>query len=224
MTTAHTASENTDAGKNSSMTRISIVRHGQTDWNLHKRIQGSTDIPLNHTGRAEAAEAGVRLRDRSWDAIVASPLVRADETARIIAGELGLSAPVTVDDITERHHGEIEGLTFSERQSRFPDGVAVPGLESRQDVLDRVLPALGRIAEQHQGKSVLVVSHGGVIGTLLRHATAGERPRHDELIANGSVHDFVWENGELVLTHFDATVRAVDETFTPISPATFSGR
>ncbi|MEO6309939.1 MAG: histidine phosphatase family protein [Leifsonia sp.] len=205
----------TDAGKNNSMTRLSIVRHGQTDWNLHKRIQGSTDIPLNRTGRAEAAEAGVRLRERTWDAIVASPLARAEETARIIAGELGLSAPLTIPDITERHHGEIEGLTFSERQSRFPDGVAVPGLESRQDVLDRVLPALRRIAEQHQGKSVLVISHGGVIGTLLRHTTDGERPRHDELIANGSVHDFVWQDGELVLTHFDATVRNVDETVAP---------
>ncbi|GAA3867554.1 phosphatase PhoE [Leifsonia kafniensis] len=199
------------------MTRISIVRHGQTDWNLHKRIQGSTDIPLNRTGRAEAAEAGVRLRERDWDAIVASPLARAEETARIIAGELGLSAPVTIPDITERHHGEIEGLTFNERQAQFPDGVAVPGLESRQDVLDRVLPALGRIAEQHQGKSVLVISHGGVIGTLLRHATDGERPRHDELIANGSVHDFVWQGGDLVLTHFDATVRHVDDVFKPIA-------
>lgn len=217
MTAAHSTSEKIDAGKNSSMTRISIVRHGQTDWNLHKRIQGSTDIPLNHTGRAEAAETGVRLRERTWDAIVASPLARAEETARIIAGELGLSAPETLADITERHHGEIEGLTFSERQARFPDGVPVPGLESRQDVLDRVLPALGRIADQHQGRSVLVISHGGVIGTLLRHATDGERPRHDELIANGSVHDFVWKDGELVLTHFDATVRHIDETFTPIA-------
>ena len=216
MTTAHAHRGATDAGKNSSMTRISIVRHGQTDWNLHKRIQGSTDIPLNRTGRAEAAEAGVRLRERTWDAIVASPLARAEETARIIAGELGLSAPLTIPDITERHHGEIEGLTFSERQTRFPDGVVVPGLESRQDVLDRVLPALGRIAEQHRGKSVLVISHGGVIGTLLRHTTDGERPRHDELIANGSVHDFVWQDGELVLTHFDATLRHVDEIVAPI--------
>ena len=199
------------------MTRISIVRHGQTEWNLHRRIQGSTDIPLNSAGRAQAAEAGVRLRQRSWDVVVASPLMRAHETARIIAGELELAGPEIVHELTERHHGEIEGLTFTERQARFPDGVLVPGLESRQDVLDRVLPSLARVAATHPGKSVLAVSHGGIIGTLIRHATGGQRPRHDELIANGSVHDFVWQHGELTLEHFDATVRPLDEVF-PVIP------
>jgi probable phosphoglycerate mutase len=188
-------------------TRLAIVRHGQTDWNLHKRIQGSTDIPLNATGRAEAAATGLRLLERDYDAIVASPLERAAETARIMAGRLGLTRPELLPALTERHHGEIEGLSFTERQARFPNGVVVPGLESRQAVLDRVLPAFGLLAQAHPGQSLLVVSHGGVIGTLLRHATGGERPRHDELIANGSVHDFEWRDGRLVLVHFDATVR-----------------
>ena len=136
------------------MTKLSIVRHGQTDWNLHKKIQGSTDIPLNATGRAEAAAVGAALREREWDAIVSSPLKRAEETARIIAGEVGLTPPRVIPELTERHHGEIEGLTFDERQSRFPDGVAVPGLETRQQVLDRVIPALGRIADEYQDASV----------------------------------------------------------------------
>jgi probable phosphoglycerate mutase len=208
----------TITGNGRLMTRLSIVRHGQTDWNLNRRIQGQTDIPLNSTGRAEAAQAGAKLRARRWDAVVASPLLRADETARIIAGELGLPAPQIIPEITERHHGGIEGLTFAERQVKFPDGVAVPGLESRQDVLDRVLPALGQVAAEHEGQSVLVVSHGGVIGTLIRHATGGERPRHDELIANGSVHDFEWRGGRLVLTHFDAARRTVDEAVGSASP------
>ena len=193
------------------MTRLSIVRHGQTEWNLHTRIQGSTDIPLNSTGRAQAAEAGLRLQSRRWDAIVTSPLGRAHETARIIAGELGLPSPDVIDELTERHHGQIEGLTFAERKLRFPDGVTVPGLETRQEVLDRVLPAFGRLSAARPGQSVLVVCHGGVIGTLLRHATAGERPRQNELIANGSVHDFVWRAGRLELTHFDATLRGEAE-------------
>ena len=64
------------------MTRISIVRHGQTEWNLHRRIQGSTDILLNSVGRSQAAETGVRLRERHWDVIVTSPLQRADENQR----------------------------------------------------------------------------------------------------------------------------------------------
>jgi uncharacterized phosphatase len=203
-------------------TRFSIVRHGQTDWNLATRIQGGTDIPLNSTGRAQAAETGLRLLRRAadaaaaglpgWEAIVTSPLDRAAETARIIAGQLGLPRPKVIDDLTERHHGLIEGLTFAERQARFPDGVLVPGLETRRQVLDRVLPALGRVAANRGGASVLVVCHGGVIGTLIRHATDGTRPRPDEIIANGSVHDFLWSEGRLELERFDATTRGFAES------------
>lgn len=189
------------------MTTFSIVRHGQTDWNLHHRIQGSTDIPLNATGRAEAVATAARLQGRGWDTIVSSPLLRAAESARIIAAELDLNEPQIVPALTERHHGAIEGLTFAERQARFPDGVAVPGLETRGAVVDRVLAALATLAAGRAGQRVLVLSHGGIIGTLLRHATDGERPRHGEFIANGSVHDFRWENDQLLLTHFDATTR-----------------
>lgn len=188
-------------------TRLSIVRHGQTEWNLLKRIQGSTDIVLNDTGRAQAVTTGRGLRNRSWHGIVASPLMRAADTARIIAAELGLPGPILLPALTERHHGEIEGLSFTERQQRFPNGALVPGLESRQAVLDRVLPAFAALSAEHPGQSLLVVSHGGVIGTLLRHLTDGERPRHDEIIANGSVHDFEWRDGRLELLHFAATVR-----------------
>jgi uncharacterized phosphatase len=184
------------------MTRFAIVRHGQTDWNLEKRIQGSTDIPLNSLGRAQAAETGLSLRGTRWDAVVTSPLVRAHETARIIAGELDHPAPLVVPELTERHHGEIEGLTFAERQARFPDGSVVPGLETRQAVLDRVLPALERLATAHPDRELVVVCHGGVIGTLVRYATGGERPVPGELIPNGSVHDFRWRSGRLELESF----------------------
>lgn len=186
------------------VTRFAIVRHGQTDWNLEQRIQGSTDIPLNSLGRAQAAETGLALRGTAWTAVVTSPLVRAHETARIIAGELDHPAPIVVPELTERHHGDIEGLTFAERQFRFPDGSVVPGLESRQAVLDRVLPALERLAAAHQGSRLVVVCHGGVIGTLVRYATDGRRPAPGELIPNGSVHDFRWESGRLELDSFAA--------------------
>ena len=184
------------------MTRLAIVRHGQTDWNLEKRIQGSTDIPLNSTGRAQAAETGLLLAAGRWDAIVTSPLERAHETARIIAGELDHPAPQVVPELTERHHGEIEGLTFTERQTRFPDGSVVPGLETRQAVLDRVLPALEQVSDRYPDSDVVVVCHGGVIGTLVRYVTNGERPHHGELIPNGSVHDFRWTAGRLELDGF----------------------
>ncbi|WP_241990353.1 MULTISPECIES: histidine phosphatase family protein [Cryobacterium] len=181
------------------ITKFAIVRHGQTDWNLERRIQGSTDIPLNSTGRSQAAETGLRLSRRHWDAVVTSPLLRAHESARIIAGELDLPAPLVVPELTERHHGQIEGLTFAQRQARFPDGSSVPGLETRQAVLDRVLPALEDVARTYAGREVVVVCHGGVIGTLLRYATEGTRPAAGELIPNGSIHEFRWESGRLQL-------------------------
>lgn len=197
----------TDTPDEPGLTTFSIVRHGQTDWNLQHRIQGSTDIPLNATGRAEAVAAAERLQNRRWDAIVTSPLLRAAESARIIAAELALNEPQIVPALTERHHGAMEGLTFTERQQRFPDGVVVPGLETRRDVVDRVLAALATLAAGRAGQCVLVLSHGGVIGMLLRHLTEGELPRHGDYIANGSVHDYQWENNQLLLTHFDATTR-----------------
>jgi uncharacterized phosphatase len=184
------------------MTRFAIVRHGQTDWNLATRIQGSTDIPLNTLGRAQAAETGLALRGSRWDAVVTSPLARALETARIIAGELDRPAPTVVPELTERSHGDIEGLTFTERQARFPDGSVVPGLETRQAVLDRVLPALARLATAHPGGKLVVVCHGGVIGTLVRHTTGGLRPAAGELIPNGSVQHFRWRADRLELDSF----------------------
>ncbi|MFC6355584.1 histidine phosphatase family protein [Luethyella okanaganae] len=181
------------------MTTFGIVRHGQTDWNLHKRIQGSTDIPLNDDGRRQAIETGASLRDGHWDAIVASPLSRASETALIIAHELGLPEPELIPDLAERRHGEIEGLSDAERALRFPDDASVPGLETRQEVLDRVLPVLERVAGRHPGGRVLIVSHGGVISALVRHATDGDLETGGRMIANGSVQRFRWGAGGLHL-------------------------
>ena len=116
------------------MTLLYLVRHGETDWNRDRRIQGSTDIPLNETGRLQARRTGTLLARRSWDAIITSPLSRAAETAAIIADELGLPAPQIVDAIVERAYGEAEGLDDIELARRFPDNTPVAGRESRQEV------------------------------------------------------------------------------------------
>lgn len=188
------------------MTQITFVRHGQTDWNLHRRIQGSTDIPLNDTGRAQARRAGDELADGTWDAIVSSPLCRASETAEIIAERIGLAAPSAIDGLQERAHGAMEGMTFEERQAAFPGDTVVPGLESRDAVIDRVRAALDGVVQATDGARILVVSHGGVIGSLIRHVTAGAQPTAGQVIANGSYHDFSWSDGALALV----TLRAIE--------------
>lgn len=182
------------------MTLLYLVRHGETDWNRARRIQGSTDIPLNATGRAQAASTGLLLARRQWDGIFASPLSRAFETASIIAGETQLGEPQAIDAIVERNYGTAEGMTGSQIDRMFPPGTEVPGRETREEVANRVLPALLRLADDHPDQSLIVVSHGGVIRSILSavHPESSREP-----IRNGSIHSFRHDDGELTLIAFD---------------------
>ncbi len=177
-----------------------LVRHGETDWNLQRRIQGSTDIPLNDTGRAQARRAGELLASRTWDAVIASPLGRALETAEIIAAEVGLPEPTTDVRLMERAYGDAEGLEISEVDRRYPGDTFVPGREEREDVAARAIAALVDIGEAHPDQSVIVVSHGGLIRSVL--TAVDPRTRHPA-ITNGSIHSFRHENGTVELIRFD---------------------
>ena len=185
------------------MTFISLVRHGQTDWNLAKRIQGSSDIPLNATGRDQAEATGRALAGGRFDAIYASPLSRAMETARIISGHVGLGRPEALAAVAERNYGEAEGMTGEQILARWPEGTPVPGRETRDEVVARALPALRDLGERHPDENVIVVSHGGVISSLVRHVTDHALPGPGELIPNGSVHRFIYEDGALTLDRFN---------------------
>ena len=191
------------------MTLIYLVRHGETDWNREHRIQGSTDIALNDTGRDQAATTGELLSTRAWDGVYASPLSRAYETGAIIARRLGLPEPGVVPEVAERRYGEAEGLTGDEIDARFPGDTPVPGRETREEVAARTIPALVALAERHPGESIVVVSHGGVIRTVLMEV-APEAPF--EPIRNGSVHSFRHTDGTLDLVAFDdpIEVRSLD--------------
>ncbi|WP_033107011.1 MULTISPECIES: histidine phosphatase family protein [Microbacterium] len=179
------------------MTFITLVRHGQTDWNLDRRIQGSTDIPLNETGRGHARAAAALLAGTTHHAIYASPLVRARETAQIIAGAIGLAQPELVSDLREREFGEAEGMLVGDYIDRYGDWHAdVPKAESFDQVAERALAALDVISLASRrrsaptAESVIVVAHGGVIRALLDHASGGTMPPAGAPLANGSVHRF----------------------------------
>jgi len=188
------------------VTLITLVRHGQTDWNLDRRIQGTTDIPLNETGRADARAAAAHLRESTHHTIYASPLLRARETAEIIAAELGLDAPMLVADIREREFGEGEGMLVPDYLQKYGDWHApVPGAESLEEVGARALSALHRIAREARrrsapiAESVIVVAHGGVIRSLIDHVSGGTLPRIGDVLANGSVHRFEVSPGSIRL-------------------------
>jgi uncharacterized phosphatase len=195
------------------MTLIYLVRHGETDWNRARRIQGSTDIPLNDTGRGQAARSGSLLARQSWDGIASSPLSRAFETGTIIAQAVGIDPTEieTLDDLVERRYGEAEGLDDRELLRLFPGDTAVPGRESREDVAARVIPALVALAERHEhdrsagspDARLIVTTHGGVIRTVLNHVSPLTKYHRGIPITNGSVHSFRHVDGALELVLFN---------------------
>ncbi|GAA3441183.1 histidine phosphatase family protein [Planomonospora venezuelensis] len=146
--------------------RVVCLRHGQTLWNVERRFQGHTDIPLDETGIAQAARAASMLATLRPELIVASDLQRAADTADALARVTGLS--VTVDeDLRERGGGEWEGLTREEISAGWPREFAAweaPGGEDVADVAKRVSASVRRWAERLSPDGLLVVvSHGAAI-------------------------------------------------------------
>ena len=153
------------------MTTIGIVRHGITKWNLLGIAQGSSNIPLNKTGKEQAIALSERLAvEEDWDLIIASDLERAKETAEIIGAKLGL--PISHFDarLREMNGGEIEGTTEDERLEKWgADWRSLDlGMETREAVAERATESLQDIVKEYPGKRVLIVSHGGLIGLTLK--------------------------------------------------------
>lgn len=183
-----------------------LVRHGETEWNRQHRIQGSTDIPLNATGRAQAERTGKLLARRQWDGIYASPLSRAFETATIVGNAVGLAKPEAIPGLAERFYGEAEGLTPRELEKRYPGSTPVPGRESRDDVARRVMPALLWLATAEPDRRIIVTTHGGVIRTVLLALNA--QIERGIPITNGSVHSFRLKGDSLELVEFDDPIES----------------
>ena len=154
---------------------IYLARHGQTDWNLEKRLQGGTDNLLNDTGRQQAKQLGDKLAGVPITAVYSSGLVRAKETAALALP--GFKAkPLAA--LSERSFGKFEGMyedgrdaamsaEFKARGSQPDDGL--DGGESLNSQAERVAQAIDQIRKAHAKGSVLVVSHGGVTPLILGH-------------------------------------------------------
>lgn len=183
------------------MTTILLLRHGQSVSNLARTFTGQMDIPLTALGYRQAQAAAQYLRGVHFDAIYASPLVRALDTARPIAKALGLAIQ-TDPDLMEACFGDWEGKKIDEEREAYnlwktdPDFFPPKG-ESMRCVRDRAGRAMDRIAAQNEGKTVLVATHGGFIRMLPSYYTKNDADLLDAPIAsNVSVTTLIYENGK----------------------------
>lgn len=182
-------------------TILGLLRHGQTDWNIELRLQGSTDIPLNETGKEQARQAALALNPEDWDLIIASPLSRARDTAEIIAQELSMNV-VIVPELIERSFGAAEGLDHASWRKLYESHVPIEGLESLEDLRLRTHLLLDLIANEYSGQRVLAVSHGAFIRKVLTIVTNGELPRDGERLSNASLNRFMHQDNLWTITDY----------------------
>jgi len=171
------------------MTELIFIRHGQTDWNLDSRLQGIMDIPLNATGIREAENLTLGL-DLSAKLIISSPLQRAFKTAEIINSKLNLD--IQVDDrLIERDFGEFSGLKTCSFESM--ENSDINGVEDIESFREKVMSFLKNY-ESRTGERYLIVTHGGVISTILNTISNGSLTWQNAPINNCSITSFQFTN------------------------------
>src|SRR3990172_8035552 len=181
------------------MTLLYLTRHARSTWNATGRMQGWADPPLDEIGREQARALAASLQAESLDAVYSSPLLRARETADIIAAPLNIK--IRLDDrLKERNIGEWTGLTGDEANERFPERfngnwriVGPPGGETQEAIVKRAAAAINDIIAAHPEETIAVVSHGGTLNTYLAH-TLGiplEKPTHFAFPNTGFIRLYV---------------------------------
>jgi len=204
------------------VTRIVAVRHGETVWNAEMRMQGQLDTVLSARGERQARRTAAALADEGIEAIVSSDLVRAAATAAAIGDVVGL--PVTTDvGLRERSFGVFQGWTYAEIDARWPEEAArwrhhdptvapVAG-ESLIDFDVRAVDAMTRIAAAARGRTIAVVTHGGVLDCLYRAATglALDAPRTWQL-GNAAINRVLFTGERFTLVGWSDTSHLEDGT------------
>jgi probable phosphoglycerate mutase len=184
---------------------VLLVRHGETVWNVERRMQGGTDVPLSDVGRAQARALAARLRGAPPVRIVSSDLVRARETADVVAAACGVEV-VVEPRLREQHLGAWEGRTFAEVAASDPETAArfraydpdarPAGGETRRELAARVAAGFEAHARPDGSSPLLVVSHGGALQTLLYRVLGLplSTPRRFTL-PNTALSTLVWSGG-----------------------------
>ncbi|OFR96807.1 phosphoglycerate mutase [Rothia sp. HMSC067H10] len=161
---------------------LTLIRHGQTEWNKNQLMQGISDIPLNETGRQQAHETGAKLQQMGlrYDRVLSSPLSRAHETAQRVGEFFGLTVSQTYPELVERAYGAAEGKNIPDYESDAPDRF-YPGVETERDLYVRAVRALREVVRQYPGERLMVVSHGSLIR---RAISAAQGYEHTQEVPN----------------------------------------
>lgn len=200
------------------MVKVILVRHGETDWNKVRRIQGSdSDTPLSETGKRQAEEVALKLKTEKIQAVYASPLQRALNTARTIAGYHNLEVQ-TNPDLKEIKVGALEGTLAADLKSRFDEYICkcdhnhqlarIPGGESLADVQERAWGTLKGFLNNHSEGTIVVVTHYFVILSLVCKVL--NLPLHEIIhlrLSTGTISTFSIENGIARLELFNESSR-----------------
>jgi probable phosphoglycerate mutase len=182
--------------------KLYCVRHGETDYNRAGRIQGQSESELSPLGRRQNEAVAAALAGRGCDAVFASPLSRARESALCIAERLNLE--VRLDPrLMEINAGVFQGHAWAEIEAKFPEAAArwrsedadyrIPGGESRRDVMERAAAAFRAIRESGY-RSVVVVAHGGSLSAAFKALLEIPAHRNPFSLSNGSISTAVWES------------------------------
>jgi broad specificity phosphatase PhoE len=184
-------------------TTLGLLRHGQTDWNVAGRLQGTSDIELNEMGVKQAQAAARAINPSEWQVVIASPLLRARATAQCIVDFHQMGSLVIDERFLERAFGEAEGLSYEAWKTMYDPAIGVPGGENLEQLEARARKLLDQIAMEYAGQSVLAVSHGALIRKLVRIASDKELPRDGERFANTSLTKLVHRDGQWQILHYD---------------------
>ena len=158
------------------MLHLMLVRHGETEWNVQRRYQGQSDVPLSEFGRQQAVLIAERLAGQTFDVVYASDLKRAWETASIIANRSNLEV-ISEPRLRELKFGILEGLTFEEAEEKYPEMIAAwledfnntpEGGETINQFNARIVALLDDLKDKHDEQVVLLVGHGGSLSEILR--------------------------------------------------------
>jgi probable phosphoglycerate mutase len=190
-------------------TKVTLVRHGETEWNVAMRLQGMQDSNLTENGLKQAHLVSEALGRQKFHTLISSDLGRALKTAEIINEHHNLPIERNAS-LRERNFGIMEGLTREEIQEKFPDVFngyierndlyLIPQGESLTDFYMRVTDSLKSIVEKNEGRDILLVLHGGVLDCVMRMIFDYplSAPRHFS-IYNGSINTFSVNNNEWFL-------------------------